>query len=294
MTGVVPMAAGGSTDFAARALAQELGQAVGQAVVVENRAGATGAIGTQAVVKAAPDGNTLLVAPSSVVVFNPLVSSVPYDPVKDLTPIGLISKVETIIVASRDSGLTSLRGLIDYAKAHPRKLNYGSNGMGSAFHLAGELFLNMAGIEATHVPYKGASLAEVALLSNEINWMVTNTVSAMPHIKSGRMVPLAIVSTLGKSRELPDVPDANDTVPGYYADTWVGLYGPAGVPKDVAARLNGMLNQYLNDEKQAAELRRRGLEPTPGSQEDLQAFQRSELAKWSKVVAALKTAGRLG
>ncbi|MDP1837508.1 MAG: tripartite tricarboxylate transporter substrate binding protein [Reyranella sp.] len=290
---VVPMAPGGSTDYLARTVAQQLSETLGKPVVVDNKAGATGAIGTSFVAKAAPDGHTLLVAPSSVVVVNPLISKVPYDVARDFKPVGLLAKVEVIVVAAKDKGFKTLADMIAYAKKNPGKLTYGSNGQGSAFHLAGEMLALQAGIELLHVPYKGASLAEAALLSNEIDIMVTNTISAMPYIKSGKIVPLAIASSSGKSRELPDVPLATETLPGYTADTWLALYAPAGTSDAVVDKLNAAVNAYLRDPQQAAALRSRGMEPSPGTAQDLQRYQAQELAMWTKVANALKAAGRL-
>lgn len=293
ITVVVPMAPGGSTDYIARSVAQELTKALGQSAIVDNKAGATGAIGAQFVARAAADGHTLLLAPSSVVVMNPLVSKVSYDPTKDLKPVGRICVVESIIVARRGAGFTSLRDMIQYAKANPGKLTYGSNGAGSAFHLAGELLQQMGDFKMLHVPYKGASQAEAGLLSNEIDVLVTNTVSAMPHIRSGRITPLAVAGSLGRSRELPDLPQAQDTVPGYIADTWAALYAPAGTPDGVVNQLSAALNTYLRDPQNVKAMRDRGMEPTPGSPAELVRYQAEELAKWSKVTTALRAAGRL-
>jgi tripartite-type tricarboxylate transporter receptor subunit TctC len=290
---VVPMAPGGSTDYLARTVAQHLSEALGKPVVVDNKAGATGAIGTSFVARAPADGHTLLVAPSSVIVVNPLVSKVSYDTVRDLKPIGLLAKVEVIVVAAKETGFKTLADMIEYAKKHPGKLTYGSNGQGSAFHLAGEMLALQAGVEMLHVPYKGASLAEAALLSNEIDIMVTNTISAMPYIKSGKVVPLAIASSSGKSRELPEVPLATETLRGYTADTWLALYAPAATSDAVVDKLNAAVNDYLRDPQQAAALRSRGMEPAPGTADDLQRYQAQELATWTKVAKALKAAGRL-
>ncbi len=290
---VVPMAPGGSTDYIARTVGLELSKALGQPAVIDNKAGATGAIGTQYVARSTPDGHTLLVAPSSVVVMNPLVSKVPYDPVKDLKPVGRMCLVEVIVVASKKSGFTSLGDVVNYAKKNPGKLTFGSNGVGSAFHLAGEFMQQLGDFKMLHVPYKGASLAETALLSNEIDILVTNTVSAMPHIKSGKITPLAVAWSLGRSRALPNLPLAQSTIPGYVVDTWLGLYGPAGTEDGVVNKINGVLNAYLRDPSHAEAMRDRGMEPTPGTPEDLVKYQTEEFAKWTKVTAALRAAGRL-
>src|SRR5690606_23605149 len=161
-----------------------------------------------------PDGYTLLLGPSSVMVVNPLVNSTSYDTVRDFRPVSPLMRAETLLIASAASGFKTLDDVIKQAKANPGKIPYGSNGNGSAFHLAGEYLQMLAGIELLHVPYKGAGPAEIALMAGEISLMVTNTASALPHIRAGKFTALAIVST-GLSRELPDVPHATETVPGY-------------------------------------------------------------------------------
>lgn len=290
---VVPMSPGGSTDYVGRTIGQAMTSALGQTVLIDNRAGATGAIGTQYVAKSSPDGYTLLFAPSSVLVMNPLVNKVSYDTARDLKPVGLVCLVEVIIVASKATGFKTLEDLINYAKANPGKLTFGSNGLGSAFHLAGEYLQQLAEIDMLHVPYKGASMAEAALLSNEINVLITNTVSAIPHINAGSIVPLAVASSLGKSRELPDLPLAKDTVPGYVVDTWLGLYSPAGTSDAVVGKLNKFLNSYLQDPKNIEIMRTRGMEPKPGTSAELTRFQTAELSKWTTVTSGLRAAGRL-
>lgn len=289
---VVPMSPGGATDVLARLLAQHLTQALGQPVVVENKPGATGSIGAQHVARADPEGYTLLLAPSSVAVVNPLVSKVPYDFEHDFRPVGLLAHAETVLVASSASGLKSLDDVIRYAKQNPGKLKFGSNGQGGALHLGAEFLQQAAGIELTHIPYKGASQAETALASGEIDLMVTNTISAMPHIRAGRLVALAIASP-GSSRELPQVPSASATLPGYAVDTWLGLYAPARTPDAVIARLNAATNAFLGEAATQEALRNRGFEPAPGTPAAALQFQRGEAAMWEKVVTQAKARGSL-
>jgi tripartite-type tricarboxylate transporter receptor subunit TctC len=289
---VVPMSPGGATDVVARIFAQQLSQALGQPALVENKPGATGAIGATHVARAAADGHTLLVGPSSVMVVNPLVTKAPYDVARDFRPVGLLARAETIIVTNPASGFKTLNDVIQYAKKNPGKLAFGSNGQGGAFHLAGEFLQLAAGIELLHVPYKGAAPAETALMSGEIGLMVTNTVSVLPHIRSGRLVPLAIASP-GRSRELPNVPHASDTVPGYVVDTWVGLYAPAGTSDAAITRLSGVTNAFLRAPENIEAMRARGLEPVPGTPEDAVKFQNQEMAMWTRVVTEAKAKGRL-
>ena len=293
ITIVAPMAAGGSTDVVARLFAKSLTEAMRQPALVENKPGATGSIGTMHVARSAPDGHTLLLAPGSVAVVNPLVSKVAYDFARDFRPIGLLAMVETVLVASRRSGLKSVADVVARAKAEPGKLSFGSNGEGGSFHLAGELFALTAGIELLHVPYKGAAPAETALVTGEIDLLVTNTVSVMQHLKAGSIVPLAVISS-GRSRELPAVPKGTDLLPGFTVDTWVGLYAPAATATATVNRLNETLNAFLRHKETADDMLSRGLEPAPGSIDDALRFQQAETARWSRVVDTLRARKRLG
>lgn len=289
---VVPMSPGGATDVVARMFAQELSQSLGQPAIVENRAGATGSIAAIQVARAAADGHTLLVGPSSVMVVSPLMTKSQYDVSRDFRPIGLLARAETVIVTNRATGFKTVDDVIQYAKKNPGKLAYGSNGQGGAFHLAGEFLQLAAGIDLLHVPYKGAAPAEAALIGGETGLMITNTVSVLPHIRTGRLVALAVASP-GRSRELPSVPPASETVPGYVIDTWVGLYAPAATSDAVIVKLNSVTNAFLRNPLNAEAMRTRGLEPAPGSPDDAQRFQNQEMAMWSKVIAAAKAKGRL-
>ena len=289
---VVPMSPGGATDVVARIFAQKTTQALGQPTVVLNKPGATGAIGATYVARAAPDGYTLLVGPGTVMIVNPLVTKSPYDVARDFRPVGLLARAETIFVTNNKTGFKTLGDVIQYAKKNPGKLAYGSAGQGSSFHLAIEHLQSATGIELLQVPYKGAAPAETALISGEIGLMITNTVSALPHIRSGRLVPLAIASS-DQSRELPNVPRASDTVPGYVIDTWVGLYAPIATSDAVIARLSAATNAFLRAPENAEAMRALGLEPAPGSPEDALRYQNQEMAMWARIVAAAKAKGRL-
>jgi tripartite-type tricarboxylate transporter receptor subunit TctC len=292
ITIVAPMAAGGSTDVVARLLAKSLTDALRQPALVENKPGATGAIGTMFVARAAPDGHTLLLAPGSVAVVNPLVAKVGYDFARDFRPVGLLAMVETVLVASRRSGLTSVAEVVERAKAHPGKLTFGSNGEGGSFHLAGELLALAADVELLHVPYKGAAPAETALVTGEIDLLVTNTVSVMHHIRSGAIVPLAVISS-SPSRELPAVPRGEAVLRGFTVDTWLGLYAPSATATATVAKLNEALNAFLRNRDVANDMLSRGLEPAPGSTDDALRFQQSETVKWSRVVDTLRAKKRL-
>ncbi len=292
ITMVAPMAAGGSTDYAARLFARKLSDALGKPALVENKPGASGAIGAVFVARAPADGHTLLVAPSTVAVVNPLVTSVPYDINRDFRPIGMLARVETVLVASKRSGFASIADMVRHAKANPGKLTYGSNGQGSALHLAGEFLAQLAGVELLHVPYKGASLAETALLAGEIDLLVTNTVSVIQHVRAQTVVPLALLSS-SPSQQLPQLQRGSQALPGYVVDTWVAVYAPKGTSETAVSKLNRALNTFLSDRENAAEMVSRGLEPAPGSPEDAQRFVDAETAKWTKVVTSMKAGKRL-
>lgn len=292
ITLVVPSEAGAATDITARGLAQYLSTTLGKQVIVDNRPGASGAIGATYVARSAPDGYTLLVGPGTVMVVNPMVSKTQYDATRDFRPVGLLVGAELVFVTSPVTGFKTLGDVIQYAKKNPGKLNYASTGAGSSFHLATELLQDAAGVEMLHVPYKGGSSTEMALISGDIGFMLANTAYALPHIRSGRMVPLAIASP-GKSSELPNVPSASETVPGYEANTWNGLYAPAGTSDEIIAKLNAATNAYLRDPKEAASMRAKGLEPLPGSPADALRFQSQEQAKWGRVVSLVRSKGRL-
>ena len=292
ITIVVPMAAGGSTDYAARLFARKLSEAFRNPALVDNKPGASGAIGASFVARAPADGHTLLLAPSTVAVVNPLVSKVSYDINKDFRPVGMLAKAETVLVASRRSGIQSIADVIREAKAQPGKLTYGSNGQGSALHLAAEFLAQLAEIDMLHVPYKGASLAETALLAGEVDLLVTNTVSVIQHVKAGTVVPLAILSS-APSQQLPQVPQGSQVLPGYVADTWVAVYAPRATNDATVAKLNTALNNFLSHRENAAEMISRGLEPAPGTTQEATRFQQAEEAKWSKVVASMRASNRL-
>ncbi len=289
---IVPTTPGSTTDIMARAFAQQLTKAYGQPASVDNKAGATGVIGTQFVARAKPDGYTLLVGPGSTMVVNPLVSSAPYDTLKDFRIIGLLCKAETVIVANPARGFRNLRDVIQYARHNPGKLAYGSSGNGSTLHLAMELLQMQTGTEMLHIPYKGTAPAETAVMADEVALMLSNTSSVAAHIKAGKLVPIAITSTL-PWRELRGVQLASETVPDYSVDTWLGVYVPAAVNDEVAASLNATLDAFLRDPETVEMMRSRGFAATPGTQEDARRFLAKEVQQWSRIVAAAKAAGRL-
>lgn len=289
---VAPFPAGGATDLVGRVLAQRMSQSLGQPIIVENKAGATGAIGALAVAQALADGYTAFIGPSTAVVINPHVSPVPYDMDRDFRPVGLIMKAETLIVAHPSRGFKSLADVAAYARAHPGKLTFGSFGPGSSGHLVMAHLQSVADIELLHVPYKGAAPAELALVAGEIDLLVVNTVSSLPHIEAGKMTPITLISS-AKSQIFPNLAKAAELFPDFIFDTWVGLYVPAKTSETIVNRLNAAMVEVLKEPNLVADLRSRGIEPAPGSPADLVAFQAFESARWARAAASAKARGRL-
>jgi len=289
---VAPFPAGGTTDLVARVLAHRMTQLLGQPAIVENKAGASGSIGVQTVVLAPPDGYTALIAPSTAVVINPHVTRVPYDVERDLRPVGLIMKAETLIVAHPSKNLGSLADVIGYAKSNPGKLTFGSFGIGSSAHLVMAHLQAVAGIEMLHVPYKGAAPAELALMAGEIDILVVNSITAFPNIEAGRMIPIALLSS-AQSTLLPKLARASDQLPDFVFDTWVALYAPAKTSNEIVGRLSGAMVEALNDPALIADFRAKGIEPAPGSPEELVAYQQNESRRWARATASAKAKDRL-
>lgn len=286
---IVPYAAGGPIDVTARVLAERVKDSLGT-VIIENRPGGGGNIGADAVAKAAPDGTTIGISAVATHAINPwLFAKMPYDASRDFSAITQMVRVPNVLVMNADTAarlkIESLRDLIAYAKSNPGRLNYGSGGNGSAGHLAGEMFKRDAGIFAVHIPYNGGNPAQLALLSGQVDFNFDNLATAAPNIRSGKLKALA-VTTLNRSPNLPEVPPVADTLKGFAIDTWWGLVGPAGMPRDAVQRLNQAFVAALNSPE--AKTRFAGLmaEPVPSSPDEFAAFMRAELAKYEKVVKA--------
>ena len=286
VTLVVPQAAGGANDILGRILAQQLSRRFGQQFVVENRVGAGGNIGTAAVAKAPRDGYTLLFTISAAHAVNPTLYAQPgFDPVRDFDPVMLVATVPFLLVVHPAVPAASVKELIELAKAQPGRIAYGSSGNGTTNHLLGEMFKSMAGVDMLHVPYKGVAAILTDMLGGRVQVAFASVPSVRSHVKEGKLRALG-VSTLKRSSVAPEVPPVGDTVKGYDADFWVGLFTPSGTAKDVPAKLHGALVKALADAEVRERFAAQGAEVAGGSPEALSAALRDDVVKWGKVVKA--------
>ena len=286
---IVPYAAGGPLDVTARALAERVKDTLGT-VIVENKPGAGGNIGADAVAKAAPDGLTIGIAATATHAVNPwLYANMPFNAATDFAPITQMVRVPNVLVMNAETSaqlkINTVGDLIAYAKANPAKLNYGSGGNGSAGHLAGELFKKEAGIFAVHIPYNGGNPAQLALLSGQVDFNFDNLATAAPNIRSGKLKALA-VTTLTSVSALPGIPPVADTLKGFAIDTWWGLVAPAATPKDVVARLNQAFVAALNAPETKTRFATLLAEPVPTTPEAFGTLMTLERAKYEGLVKA--------
>jgi tripartite-type tricarboxylate transporter receptor subunit TctC len=282
---IVGFAAGGSTDIVARLMAQWLSQRLGQQFVVENRPGAGTNIATEAVVNAAPDGHTLLMISPSNAVNASLYDKLNFVFVRDIAPVGGVTRVANVMVVNPSVPATTVPEFIAYAKANPDRINMASGGTGSSNHLSGELFKLMTGVELTHIPYKGSAPALTDLLAGTVQVIFDNMPPSLPHIRAGKLRALA-VTTATRSEALPDVPTVAETVPGYEASAFFGMAVPKGTPPEIVDKLNKEVNAALADPNIKARLAELGGILIPGSPADFGKVVADETDKWAKVIKA--------
>lgn len=284
---VVPFAPGGGTDIIGRAVSEKLSTNLGQPIVVINTSGAGGTIGGSSVAKAEPDGYTLLLWHVGMISSAHTNKPLPYDPLKDFTPIGQVATAANLVAVNPQVPARTLKELVALAKSRPGELNYGSSGVGGADHLSGELLSQVAGIRTTHVPYKGGSLATVAAVSGEVQYVTGSASQVMSMVKAGKLRPLAVMQ---KQRivSLPEVQSAPEAgFPELEYKTWFGLWGPAKLPPEVVARLTAALKEVLARHDLRAQLDKGGVEPAHTTPQEFDAMFRAEHTRWNRLLADL-------
>jgi tripartite-type tricarboxylate transporter receptor subunit TctC len=284
---VVPFPPGGTTDLLAREVGQRLTLSFGQSVVIDNRPGAGGNIGSDLVAKSAPDGYTLLMGTVGTQAINPsLYARLPYDPVKDFAPVILVARVPNVLEVTPTLPVNSVNDLIKLAKEKPGQINFASSGNGTSIHLSGELFKAMAGVDMTHVPYKGSAAAITDLISGQVQVMFDNLPSSLPQIKAGKLRAIAVTSGQ-RAPALPNVPTiAESGLPGFEATSWFGILAPAGTPPAIISRINAEVNQWLQSPAAKEKLLAEGAIAAGDSPEAFAAYIHSETEKWARVVKA--------
>jgi tripartite-type tricarboxylate transporter receptor subunit TctC len=280
---IVPFTPGGTTDRIARLFAARVSKEFGQQFIVDNRAGASGTIGSEIAARAAPDGYTLAVVPSSFAI-NAVLYKLPYHPVRGIEPVGMIVTGPLILTVHASVPAATLKDFISLARARPGALRYGSTGAGTNIHLAGALFQQMTGTDMVHVPYKGQGPAVIDLLAGEIQLMFSGPGTMLPHIRAGKLRGLA-VTTARRTPVLPDLPAIAELLPGYSADFWTALWAPKGTPREIVLRLNREIARFL-EQPDVKRLQGEGIEPAHTTPEGLARLIQREIATWEKVVKA--------
>ena len=281
---VVPFPPGGGTDVGTRVIAQKLQESLGQPVLVENKGGAAGILGTEYTAKAAPDGYTIMMGNIGTHAINvSLYKSLSYDPVKDFVPISQVAGLPMLLLVHPSVKANSVAELVALAKANPGTLNYSSSGAGGMPHVSGALFASMTGIQMVHVPYKGGGPAVADLIAGHVSLSFATALESLPHVKGGRLRALA-VSSARRSVAAPELPTIAETVPGYESGSWLALFAPAGTPKEIAAKLAAEASRIVNLPDVRERLLQQGAEPIGGTPEQLSATQQADIAKYARVI----------
>jgi len=280
---VVPWPPGGAVDTIGRLVADSVTTQLGQHVIVDNRAGAAGAIGSDVVAKAEPDGYTLLMGSTTVISVNPALQKLPYQPT-DFSPITMVAFVPHILVINADVPANNLQEFVAYVKANPGKISYASAGPGTPHHIAGEMFKSMAGVDMLQVPYKGTGPALLDLLANRVQFMSVEAVAALPHVKAGKLKALG-VATPQRNALAPEIPTVGEAgLPGFEVTAWYGVVAPKGVPRDAAAKLAGAISKALETQAFRDKLTGMGATPVGGTPEQFGEILKRENAKWAKAI----------
>lgn len=283
---IVPYPPAGATDIVSRILAERLSQIWGNQIIVENKPGAGGNIGSDQVAKAAPDGNTMLVVSVGLATNTYLYKSVPYDPMKDFLPVSLLVRLPNLLCVPPSHPAKTVQEFVAYARANPGKMSYASSGVGTTIHFSAELFNKLTGAKMTHVPYKGSGPAKTDLLAGRVDCMFDNITSILPHVQAGQLRALG-VTTLKRSPLFPDFPPISDALPGFDVSSWFGLFVPAKTPKAVIDRMNADVKTVMAEPGVREKLNKLGTEVVGSSAEELGALLRSEDAKWGPIIKEL-------
>jgi len=285
---IIPFPPGGATDTLARVVSLKMGKTLGQSIVVENRAGATGAIGSDAIAKAAPDGYNLLLATSSTHAIAPAINSrLPYDAARDFTPIAQLGSAAAILLVPNNSPAKTVQNLVDIAHKSPGRLNYGSSGKGSYSHLVAAIFQAKTKTFMTHIPYKGTAAVIPDMIGGSIDFMFESIPVALPRVREGQLRALGVTSPK-RTQLAPEFPAIAETVPGFESLVWYGLYGPKGLPDDILQRINAAANQALDDPEVKAQFTRLGIDPAGGTPQQFTQMVAADLTKWKRIATDLK------
>ena len=286
---IVPFTTGGVLDTLARTIAHEIQPALGQPLVVENRTGASGNIGTEAYARATPDGYTIGMGTIATHGINPALygEQLPYDPVKDFKPLALVATQRNVVLVNPQLPIRNIQELIAYAKTHPGKVSYGSAGNGSSQHMSGQMFMKQAGVRFLHVPYRGSGPALIDLMAGNIQLMFVDMPAAMPHLQAGKVRAIGVTSK-DRSSALPDVPTvAEQGLPGFEVIAWFGVFAPAGTPQPVADRLSAEILKVMQKPAVQEKMRSLGADPVAVGPKQFDAFMRKEIASWGELVREL-------
>jgi tripartite-type tricarboxylate transporter receptor subunit TctC len=284
---VIPFQPGGGTDIQGRLLAKKLTESLGPSFVIDNRSGAGGMIGAEIVAKAPPDGYTLLFSSASLTVNVTLAKKLAFDPVRDLAPVSLLSSAPLVLVVHPSVPAKTVPELVALAKKHKGRLNAASNGSGTTSHLAIEMLKQSAGIDVVHVPYKGGGPAVTAMMAGEVDLRFAGQLAVIPHVRSGRVRPLAIAATR-KSTLLPELPTLASFYPGFDADNWYAMFAPGATPKEIVTKLHGEIVKALQAPDMRETILKDGAEPVGSTPDELAAYFRKEVEKYAQVIKAAK------